>query len=106
MQFHPDRNPGDAAAEERMKEINDAYAAITRGCGWGDIYGFVVWLVAAIAGSGKTMALASSLAATRVAHTVIACPTIALIGEVEAWLLQFEATVPVTVIHNEGRASP
>jgi DnaJ domain len=101
MQFHPDRNPGDAAAEERMKEINDAYAAITRGCEWGGIYGFVVWLVAAIAGSGKTKAFAASLAATRVTHTVVACPTIALIGEIEAWLLQFEATVPVAVIHSE-----
>ena len=96
MQFHPGRNPGDAAAAERMAEVNDAYAALTRGT-----YGFVVSLVVSIAGSGKTRALARHLAEASVAHTVIACPTIALIGEVEAWLLQFEVKVPVVVIHSE-----
>jgi molecular chaperone DnaJ len=29
MQWHPDKNPGDAAAEARFKEINEAYAALS-----------------------------------------------------------------------------
>lgn len=29
MQYHPDRNPGDKAAEERFKEIGDAYDRLT-----------------------------------------------------------------------------
>lgn len=30
MQYHPDRNPGDKAAEEKFKEISGAYDAITK----------------------------------------------------------------------------
>src|ERR1700693_1380175 len=46
MQFHPDRNPGDAAAAARMKDINLAYEEIK-----GGVLGFIVMLVIAIAGS-------------------------------------------------------
>ena len=29
MQYHPDRNPGDSQAADRMKEINEAYAVLS-----------------------------------------------------------------------------
>ena len=29
MQFHPDRNPGDSAAELKFKEINEAYQCLS-----------------------------------------------------------------------------
>ena len=109
MQYHPDRNPGDAAAAERMREINLAYESLAKGTPWrggADIHIFVVLLVVAVAGAGKTRSLAQRLSAVPVSYTVVAAPTIALVGEILGWLKRFDARVPVTTIHSEQSDRP
>ena len=88
--YHPDYNPGDAAAAAKMAAINAAYEAIKRNLrlsiaadAVSDVdaaaHALEILLVVAIAGAGKTRALAKWLAGETVAHVVVAAPTIALI---------------------------
>jgi len=60
-----------------------------------------ILLLLAIAGSGKTRGVARYHAAQTVAHSLLAGPTIALIGEIEDWMKRFACQVPVTAIHSE-----
>jgi hypothetical protein len=110
--YHPDYNPGDAAAAAKMAAINAAYEAIKRNLrlsiaadAVSDVdaaaHALEILLVVAIAGAGKTRALAKWLAGETVAHVVVAAPTIALITEVGEWLQRYKATVPVVVIHSD-----
>jgi hypothetical protein len=100
MQYHPDRNPGNADAAERMKDINDAHEAITKGRPWDGEYAFIIQIVVAIAGAGKTREYARRLAAQIQAHVIFAAPTIQLIREIEEWLSKFNASVPVATVHS------
>lgn len=51
-QYHPDLNPGDAQAAERMKEINDAYTAIRAGNYHEEEYYHPEWKAAQTASQG------------------------------------------------------
>ena len=60
-----------------------------------------ILLLIAVAGSGKTRAVAQHHAAQTVARSVMAAPTIALIDEIEEWLKRFDCKVPFSAIHSE-----
>jgi hypothetical protein len=106
-QYHPDRNPGNANAAAKMANVNAAYELLKRRSrlsiegGHVTARDFEISLVVAIAGGGKTRALAKWLAGETVAHVVVAAPTIALVNEVAEWFRSFNCTVPVSVIHSD-----
>src|SRR3954466_639600 len=87
-QYHPDHNPGDAAATARMASINAAYDSIKEGPPLGISANSTstgapptpltraVLLVLAISGAGKTRALGKWLSGQTCAHVIVAAPTI------------------------------
>jgi DnaJ-like protein len=111
--YHPDHNPDDPTAAARMAAINAAYDTLTRSSipGISAVRSsagaspttrmFVVLLVLAISGAGKTRALGKWLSGERIAHVVVGAPTIALVTEVAEWLQRYKVSVPVDVVHSE-----